>query len=98
MHGVGRGGAGVRVGAVRNRLRSGGLIPQEVDVASLRLYNLWSQGASRTAQPTADLLWVNVTDGGVTAFVFHKGALVFLRSKLQGGIGSGGGGRRVRSK
>ena len=26
----------------------------------------------------------------VTAFVFHKGALVFLRSKLQGGIGSGG--------
>ena len=67
-----------------------GLIPQEVDVASLRLFNLWAQGAGRAAQSTADYLWVNATDGGVTAFIFHKGALVFLRSKLQGGVGSSG--------
>jgi hypothetical protein len=67
-----------------------GLIPQEVDIASLRLFNLWSHGAWRTAGSTADFLWVNATDGGVTAFIFHKGALVFLRSKLQGGVGSGG--------
>ena len=67
-----------------------GLIPQEVDVASLRLFNLWSHGAWRTAGATADFLWVNATDGGVTAFIFHKGVLVFLRSKLQGGVGSGG--------
>jgi hypothetical protein len=33
---------------------------------------------------------VNATDGGVTALIFHNGTLVFLRSKLQGGIGSGG--------
>jgi hypothetical protein len=67
-----------------------GLIPQEVDVASLRLFNLWAQGSWRTGRLTADFLWVNATDGGVTAFIFHKGTLVFLRSKLQGGIGSGG--------
>ena len=67
-----------------------GLIPQEVDVASLRLFNLWSHGAWRTAGSTADFLWVNATEGGVTAFIFHKGVLVFLRSKLQGGVGSSG--------
>lgn len=67
-----------------------GLIPQEVDVASLRLFNLWAQGSWRTDRSTADFLWVNATDGGVTAFIFHQGTLVFLRSKLQGGIGAGG--------
>ncbi|MBI4001929.1 MAG: hypothetical protein HY348_09110, partial [Nitrospira defluvii] len=67
-----------------------GLIPQEVDVSSLRLFNLWAQGSWRTGRLTADFLWVNATDGGVTAFIFHQGTLVFLRSKLQGGIGSGG--------
>ena len=67
-----------------------GLIPQEVDVASLRLFNLWSHGAWRTAGSPADFLWVNATEGGVTAFIFHKGVLVFLRSKLQGGVGSSG--------
>ncbi|MBA3753753.1 MAG: hypothetical protein H0X01_06385 [Nitrospira sp.] len=66
-----------------------GLIPQEVDVSSLRLFNLWAQGSWRTGRLTADFLWVNATDGGVTAFIFHQGTLVFLRSKLQGGIGSG---------
>ena len=67
-----------------------GLIPQEVDVASLRLFNLWAHGTGRAARSTADFLWVNATDGGVTALIFHNGTLVFLRSKLQGGIGSGG--------
>lgn len=67
-----------------------GLIPQEVDVSSLRLFNLWAQGLLHTGRLTADFLWVNATDGGVTAFIFHQGTLVFLRSKLQAGIGSGG--------
>lgn len=73
-----------------------GLIPQEVDVASLRLFNLWAHGAWQAGRLTADFLWVNATDGCVTAFIFHNGALVFLRSKLQGGAGSGawaGGGQ-----
>ena len=67
-----------------------GLIPQEVDVSSLRLFNLWAQELLNTGRLTADFLWVNATDGGVTAFIFHKGTLVFLRSKLQAGLGSGG--------
>ena len=67
-----------------------GLIPQEVDVSSLRLFNLWTQGLLQTGRLTTDFLWVNATDGGVTAFIFHQGTLVFLRSKLQAGITSGG--------
>ena len=67
-----------------------GLIPQEVDVSSLRLFNLWAQELLSTGRLTADFLWVNATDGGVTAFVFHQGTLVFLRSKLQAGLDSGG--------
>ena len=67
-----------------------GLIPQEVDVSSLRLYNLWAAGILTAGGLTADVLWVNATDGGVTAFIFHHGTLVFLRSKLQAGTGSSG--------
>ncbi|HVG01291.1 MAG TPA: hypothetical protein VM842_00290 [Nitrospira sp.] len=67
-----------------------GLIPQEVDVSSLRLFNLWAQELLNTGRLTADFLWVNATDGGVTAFIFHQGTLVFLRSKLQAGLDSGG--------
>jgi type IV pilus assembly protein PilM len=67
-----------------------GLIPQEVDVSSLRLFNLWAQELLKTGQLTSDFLWVNATDGGVTAFIFHQGTLVFLRSKLQAGLGTGG--------
>ena len=67
-----------------------GLIPQEVDVSSLRLFNLWAQELLSTGGLTADFLWVNATDGGVTAFIFHQGTLVFLRSKLQTGLDSGG--------
>ena len=69
-----------------------GLIPQEVDVASLRLFNLWAHGTGRAARSTADFLWVNATDGGVTALIFHNGTLVFPRSQLPGGTA----GRPVR--
>ena len=87
-----------RVGAVRNRLRSGQAHSQGSRRRKSPSLNLWSQGAPDGPAHRCDLLWVNVTDGGVTAFVFHKGALVFLRSKLQGGIGSGGCGRWVQEK
>lgn len=62
-----------------------GLIPQEVDVASLRLLNLWARGLEGLQRLTSDYLWLNATDGGFTAFVFHRGNLVYVRSKLQSG-------------
>lgn len=61
-----------------------GLLPQQVEVSSLTLFNLWVRASGGLNRLSADFLWVNVSDGGFTAFVFHKGHLVFLRTKLQG--------------
>ena len=65
-----------------------GLLPRQVEVSSLTLFNLWTRALGGLSRLVADFLWVNVSDGSFTAFVFHKGHLVFLRTKLQ----SAGGG------
>jgi type IV pilus assembly protein PilM len=64
-----------------------GLLPEPVEVSSLALFNLWMRSLGGIQRLVADFLWVNVSDGGFTALVFHKGHLVFLRTKLQGGGG-----------
>jgi type IV pilus assembly protein PilM len=61
---------------------SAGLIPQEVDVASFRLFNLWLKAAGGRKRLGRDLLWVSVSDGGLTCFVMQEGRLVFVRTKL----------------
>jgi len=61
-----------------------GLLPQSVEVSSLTLFNLWVRALGGFHRLVADFLWINVSDGGFTALVFHKGNLVFLRTKLQG--------------
>jgi hypothetical protein len=65
-----------------------GLLPQPVEVSSLALFNRWVHALGGLHRLAADFLWVNVSDGGFTALVFHKGHLVFLRTKLQGLGGS----------
>lgn len=69
-----------------------GLLPQPVEISSLTVFNLWLRALGGLHRLVADFLWVNVSDGGFTALVFHKGHLVFLRTKLQGagGIRSAG--------
>lgn len=61
-----------------------GLLPQPVEVSSLALFNRWVHALGGLHRLVADFLWVNVSDGGFTALVFHKGHLIFLRTKLQG--------------
>jgi hypothetical protein len=73
-----------------------GVIPQEIDVASLRLFNLWVRGSGGPKGITADYLWVNATDGGFTALVFRKGQLVYVRSKLSA-VGTTGQGMDAQS-
>jgi hypothetical protein len=65
-----------------------GLLPQTVEVSSLALFNLWVHALGGLHRLGADFLWINVSDGGFTALVFHKGHLVFLRTKLQGASGN----------
>ncbi len=59
-----------------------GLLPQEVGVTSFRLFNLWLKAASGRRRLGRDLLWVSVSDGGLTCFVIQEGRLVFVRTKL----------------
>lgn len=59
-----------------------GLLPQEVDMASFRLFNLWLKAAGGRKRLDRDMLWVNVSDGGLTCFVMQEGRLVFVRTKL----------------
>lgn len=59
-----------------------GLLPQEVDVTSFRLFNLWLKVAGGRRRLGRDLLWVSVSDGGLTCFVIKEGRLAFVRTKL----------------
>ena len=58
-----------------------GLLPQEVGVTSFRLFNLWLKAAGSRKRLGRDLLWVSVSDGGLTCFVMQGGRLVFVRTK-----------------
>ena len=59
-----------------------GLLPQEVGVISFRLFNLWLKAAGGLKRLGRDLLWVSVSDGGLTCFVMQKGRVAFVRTKL----------------
>ena len=59
-----------------------GLLPQEVGVTSVRLFNLWLKAVGGRKRLGRDLLWVSVSDGGLTCFVMQEGRLVFVRTKL----------------
>jgi Tfp pilus assembly PilM family ATPase len=61
-----------------------GLLPQQVEVASLALFNMWVRTAGGLDCVKSDFLWVNIADRGFTAFIFHKRELVFIRTKPQG--------------
>jgi Tfp pilus assembly PilM family ATPase len=58
-----------------------GLLPQEVDMTSFRLFNLWLKAAGGRKRLDRDLLWISVSDGGLTCFVMQEGRLVFVRTK-----------------
>lgn len=59
-----------------------GLIPQRVGVSSLYLFNLWLRSVGGQKRVPGDLLWVTISDGGLTCFVVHGGRPVFARTKL----------------
>jgi hypothetical protein len=62
-----------------------GLLPQEVSVASCRLFDLWLKTAGGVRCLKRDLAWVTIADGGLTCFIIHEGRPVFVRTKLLAG-------------
>lgn len=61
-----------------------GLIPHEVGLTSLRLFNLWRKVPGRLSQRKNDFLWATVADRALTTMVFQQGRLLFYRCKLLG--------------
>lgn len=61
-----------------------GLIPQEVGITSLRLFDLWRSVSGGSMWQRQDFLWVSVSDQGLTTMIFQQGRLLFYRCKLLG--------------
>jgi hypothetical protein len=81
------------LGQYESLCREMNLIPIEVDVASLRLFNLWSKMSGGAGRWSNDFMWVSQGDGGLTVFVFHEGQMVFVRTKLLSSAGADREGR-----
>ncbi len=64
---------------------SAGLIPYEVGITSLRLFDLWRKASGDSKWQQRDFLWGNLSDGALTTMVFQQGQLLFYRCKLLGG-------------
>ena len=62
-----------------------GLLPQQVTVASFRLFDLWLKAAGGTRCLNRDLVFLTVADGGLTCLILHDGRPVFVRTKLLAG-------------
>lgn len=61
------------------------LIPHEVGVTSLHLFELWRRAAGGAHWNRRDFLWANLADRALTTMVFQRGRLLFYRCKLLGG-------------
>lgn len=59
-----------------------GLIPRDVSLTGLRLFDLWVKISGRNGWEDADLLWVSLVDRALTTMVFQRGRLLFYRCKL----------------
>ena len=61
-----------------------GLIPQEVGITSLRLFDYWRSTSGRSLWQRQNYLWANLSDRALTTMVFQQGRLLFYRCKLLG--------------
>lgn len=61
-----------------------GLIPQEVGITSLRLFDLWRRTLSGSHWRRRECLWVNLSDRALTTMICQRGRLLSYRCKLLG--------------
>lgn len=59
-----------------------GLVPRDVGLTSLRLFDLWAKMTGRGGWTDEDLLWISLADRALTTMVFQRGRLLFYRCKL----------------
>ncbi len=61
-----------------------GLIPQDVGITSLRLFDFWRSASGKSMWQRHNVLWANLSDRALTTMVFQQGKLLFYRCKLLG--------------
>ena len=61
-----------------------GLIPQEVGITSLRIFDLWRKTSRGPHWRNRECLWVNVSDRALTTMICQQGRLLFYRCKFLG--------------
>lgn len=61
-----------------------GLIPSEVGITSLRLFDLWRRASGGLRRKKTEFLWANVADRSLTTMVFQQGRPLFYRCKFLG--------------
>lgn len=61
-----------------------GLIPYEVGITSLRLFDLWRRASGGLRRKKTEFLWANVADRSLTTMVFQQGRPLFYRCKFLG--------------
>jgi hypothetical protein len=61
-----------------------GLIPYDVGITSLRLFDLWRRVCDGSNWRRRTLMWVTVSDRALTTMICARGRLLFYRCKLLG--------------
>lgn len=61
-----------------------GLIPEEVGITSLRIFDLWRKALGGSRWRSRDCLWVSLLDRALTTIICQRGRLLFYRCKLLG--------------
>ncbi|MBH0188029.1 MAG: hypothetical protein HP493_04020 [Nitrospira sp.] len=61
-----------------------GLLPHEVGLTSLRLFDLWRRSSGGSGRKKTEFLWANVADRALTTLVFQQGRPLFYRCKFLG--------------
>jgi hypothetical protein len=61
-----------------------GLIPHEVGITSLRLFDLWRRASGGSAWKRRNFFWANLSDRALTTMVFQRGRPLFYRCKFLG--------------
>jgi hypothetical protein len=61
-----------------------GLIPQEVGITSLRIFDLWRRASRESYRRFQECLWISLSDRALTTMICQSGRLLFYRCKLLG--------------
>jgi hypothetical protein len=70
------------LGQYESLCEEAGLVPREIGLTSLHLFELWLRRSRASMWQDRDLFWLTLADGALTMMMFERGRLRFYRCKL----------------